>query len=107
VRDAEINLADFRNVDLRVGAIEAALPRGEVDAAVVDPPRAGMKPKALEALAARVPGKIVYVSCDPTTLARDAKMLVARGYRLNDVQPVDLFPQTYHVESVALFMKAT
>jgi 23S rRNA (uracil1939-C5)-methyltransferase len=107
VRDAGINLAGFRNVDLRVGVIEAALPRGEVDAAVVDPPRAGMKPKALEALAARVPGKIVYVSCDPTTLARDAKMLVARGYRLNDVQPVDLFPQTYHVESVALFMKAT
>lgn len=105
VRDAQANLAEFRNVDLRVGAIEAALPRSSVNAAVVDPPRAGMKPKALEALVARAPGKLVYVSCDPTTLARDAKTLVARGYRLNDVQPVDLFPQTYHIESVALFTR--
>ncbi len=111
VRDAEANLAGFTNVDLRVGAIEAALARrkgdsSRLDAAVVDPPRAGIKPKALEALLARAPGKIVYVSCDPATLARDAKALVAAGYRLIDVQPVDLFPQTYHVESVAVFARS-
>ncbi len=106
VRDAEINLAGFANVDLRVGTIEAALPPGQVDAAVIDPPRAGMKPQALVALVERAPGKIVYVSCDPATLARDARRLVESGYRLIDVQPVDMFPQTYHVESVAAFEKA-
>ncbi len=105
VRDAESNLAGFTNVDLRVGAIEAALPRAQVDAAVVDPPRAGMKPKALAALVSRAPRTLVYVSCDPATLARDAKALVASGYRLLDVQPVDLFPQTYHVEAVAAFAR--
>lgn len=106
VRDAEVNLADLSNVELRVGTIETALPRGQVAAAVVDPPRAGMKPAALAALVARQPGKIVYVSCDPATLARDAKALVAAGYRLIEVQPVDLFPQTYHVEAVAAFVRA-
>ncbi|MCC6803010.1 MAG: class I SAM-dependent RNA methyltransferase [Anaerolineae bacterium] len=105
VRDAEVNLADFANVDLRIGAIETALPRGRVDAAVVDPPRAGMKPKALDALVACAPRRIVYVSCDPATLARDARKLVESGYDLFDVQPVDMFPQTYHVESVAAFVQ--
>ena len=106
VRDAEVNLAEFANVDLRVGAVEAVLPRGNFDAAVIDPPRAGVKPKALDALIARAPRKIVYVSCDPATLARDAKRLAASGYRLIDVQPVDMFPQTYHIESVAAFALA-
>jgi 23S rRNA (uracil1939-C5)-methyltransferase len=104
VRDAEVNLLGLTNVDLRVGTIEGALPRGNADAAVIDPPRAGMKPKALETVVARAPRKIVYVSCDPSTLARDAKLLVTGGYRLIDVQPVDMFPQTYHIESVANFV---
>ncbi len=108
VRDAEINLSDFANVDFRVGTTETVLSahKIQVDAAVIDPPRAGMKPKALEALIACQPRKIAYVSCDPSTLARDAKLLVANGYRLIDVQPVDMFPQTYHIESVAAFEKS-
>ena len=74
-----------------------------LDAAVVDPPRAGVDRFALDALVAHHPTRLVYVSCDPATLARDAKRLTRAGYRLVEVQPVDMFPQTYHVESVALF----
>ncbi|HVU09658.1 MAG TPA: class I SAM-dependent RNA methyltransferase, partial [Phototrophicaceae bacterium] len=79
VRDAESNLADLSNVDFRVGTTEAVLSAHKirVDAAVIDPPRAGMKPKALAALIACQPRKIAYVSCDPSTLARDARLLVA------------------------------
>jgi 23S rRNA (uracil1939-C5)-methyltransferase len=107
VSDADDNLADFDNVDLIEGAVEDALPEqaGPYAAAVVDPPRTGMEPAALDALAALSPRKIVYVSCDPATLARDAKRLVAKGYRLIDVQPVDMFPQTYHIEAVGAFAR--
>jgi 23S rRNA (uracil1939-C5)-methyltransferase len=105
VADAQVNLADMPNVELVEGAIERVLPRvkGKFSAVVIDPPRAGMKPAALEALIQRRPRHIVYVSCEPSTLARDAKRLASAGYTLLDVQPVDMFPQTYHVESVAAF----
>ncbi|MBE0475507.1 MAG: 23S rRNA (uracil(1939)-C(5))-methyltransferase RlmD [Coriobacteriia bacterium] len=75
---------------------------GEADAAVVDPPRAGLSGPALEALVASRASRIVYVSCDPATLARDLATLAARGYRPASVTPIDLFPQTHHVEAVAV-----
>jgi 23S rRNA (uracil1939-C5)-methyltransferase len=107
VDDADFNLRDFENVNLVEGAVEDALTELEgstsFDAAVIDPPRMGMEPEALTALADLAPQKIVYVSCDPATLARDAKRLATRGYRLLNVQPVDMFPQTYHIETVAVF----
>jgi 23S rRNA (uracil1939-C5)-methyltransferase len=108
VRDAEINLADMSHVELIEGAVEQVLPRlkGRFNAAVIDPPRAGIERRALDALVKRSPRAIVYVSCDPATLARDAKGLNAGGYRLRDVQPVDMFPQTYHIEAVAIFEKS-
>jgi 23S rRNA (uracil1939-C5)-methyltransferase len=68
---------------------------------VADPPRAGFHPKALSALATLAPARIVYVSCNPSTLARDVGDLVRQGYRLEWVQPVDMFPQTPHIEAVA------
>ena len=100
------NTASLDNVEVIEGPVEAVLPDLEVplDAAVVDPPRVGVDRFALDALVARRPGRLVYVSCDPATLARDAKRLTRAGYRLVEVQPVDMFPQTYHVESVALFV---
>jgi 23S rRNA (uracil1939-C5)-methyltransferase len=107
VKDAEVNLNPFDNIDLIEGAVEdvlSALGRG-YDAALLDPPRAGMDARALKALMKIAPQKIVYVSCDPATLARDAKQLVGAGYHLIEVQPVDMFPQTYHIEAVAAFEK--
>jgi len=76
---------------------------GSFDLAVVDPPRAGMPTDVLQALATARPRALAYVSCDPATLARDAKTLVASGMRLVSATPVDLFPQTYHIETVAVF----
>lgn len=76
------------------------------DVVITDPPRAGMHEKAVETLLALAPRRIVYVSCHPGSLARDAKMLCASGhYALMNVQPVDLFPQTFHIESVALLVR--
>ncbi len=107
VEDAQVNLDDYTNIELYVGRIESVLPRlgHNYAAAVVDPPRAGMDAAALDALVQLQPQQIVYVSCDPATLARDAKRLTASGYTLRDVQPVDMFPQTYHIECVAHFTR--
>jgi len=66
---------------------------------VVDPPRAGCEPQVLDAITQLRPGRMVYVSCDPATLARDLKFLTQQGYRLEDIQPVDLFPHTPHIET--------
>ncbi len=108
VTDAEANLAEFDNVDLIEGAVEDALPdlEGPYAAAVIDPPRTGMTPAALDALVAHAPRTLVYVSCDPATLARDAARLLKHGYTLVETQPVDMFPQTFHIESVSGFMRA-
>jgi len=71
------------------------------DVVVVDPPRAGLSGKALRRIARLEPERIVYVSCSPTTLAPNAAQLVEAGYRLRRVMPVDMFPQTPHIECVA------
>ncbi len=107
VDDAEHNLAEADNVTFIADLVEEALDEVEhdVDAAVLDPPRGGLEKEALDALAAMKPRRIAYVSCDPATLARDARRLVRYGYTLEWVQPVDMFPQTYHIENVALFSR--
>ena len=107
IEDARENLADYENISLFVGKIEQVLPKliGQYDVAVIDPPRAGMDAPALDALIRMKTHQIVYVSCDPATLARDAKRLTAAGYTLENVQPVDMFPQTYHIECVAHFTR--
>jgi 23S rRNA (uracil1939-C5)-methyltransferase len=79
---------------------------GKPDVVVVDPPRAGLSAKALRRIARLEPAHIVYVSCNPTTLAGNAKELVGEhGYRLERARPVDMFPHTPHIETVALFVK--
>jgi 23S rRNA (uracil1939-C5)-methyltransferase len=94
------------NCEFRTGKVERILYRYlaqgvRAHVAVLDPPRAGCRPQALEALAKmRVP-RLVYVSCSPPTLARDLRLLNDLGYRADSVQPLDMFPQTYHVECLA------
>jgi 23S rRNA (uracil1939-C5)-methyltransferase len=106
--DFVVNLDEFDNVELYVGAAEQVLPRLKTKAnkVVVDPPRAGLERAALDAILAMAPEKIVYVSCDPSTLARDARLMTAAGYSLDRITPVDLFPQTYHIECVAVMSRA-
>jgi 23S rRNA (uracil1939-C5)-methyltransferase len=104
VRNARQNGID--NCTFVAGEVRHALPTlmrdgVRADVVVADPPRAGFHPKALLALAALGPARLVYVSCNPATLARDLADLVRQGYRLEWVQPVDMFPQTPHIEAVA------
>jgi 23S rRNA (uracil1939-C5)-methyltransferase len=107
VTDADENLADLDNIDLIEGSVEDVLAELDepVDAVVIDPPRTGVEPAVLDRLDDLGVRTIVYVSCEPATLARDAKRLTAKGFRLVDVQPVDMFPQTYHIECVAHFAR--
>jgi 23S rRNA (uracil1939-C5)-methyltransferase len=95
-------IADVRFECADVAAALARLPRGHLDVVVLDPPRRGAR-FAVAPLARLRPARIVYVSCDPATLARDARALAAAGYRLLRAQPLDCFPQTHHVETVAEF----
>jgi 23S rRNA (uracil1939-C5)-methyltransferase len=105
--DLEHNLRHRAGAEWRVvpGRVEAALAGlGERwDVAVVDPPRTGLGEVGVEAITGGHPRAVVYVSCDPASLARDARLLDGRGYRLERATPVDMFPQTFHVETVARF----
>ncbi len=105
LEDARANAADCDNVSWITGAAEEVLPtwsHPRPDIVVLDPPRAGCAQAVLDALARLRPHKVIYVSCDPATLARDVGRLVRSGFTLRQVQPLDMFPQTYHVECVAL-----
>lgn len=113
-RDAAANAARNGIVNARflTGKVEERLPKllselGSLDGAVLDPPRKGCEPAVIEAIAKSGIPRIVYVSCNPATLARDLKGLAEQGgYRLLKARPVDMFPQTAHVETVALLERA-
>ena len=68
---------------------------------IIDPPRSGMHKNTVDDVMQLNPGKIVYVSCNPATQARDIKLMVEAGYKLLKMKPVDMFPHTYHIENVA------
>ena len=99
------------NAEFRAGTVEGWAPRLVAeglhpDVVVVDPPRAGVATTALDAFVQMGPRRIVYVSCNPATLARDLAYLAERGYRCEEVQPVDMFPHTSHVECCARIVNA-
>ena len=105
--DFAINLDEFDHVELYQGAAEQVLPglKIEADLVIVDPPRSGLDRAVLQALIDMAAPFLVYVSCDPATLARDTRRLIAGGYRLQQITPFDLFPQTYAIESISVFVK--
>lgn len=102
----QANLAarGITNVKVRVDAAEAGAKGATVDCVVLDPPRTGAK-DAVAGIAARKPKRIVYVSCDPMTLRRDAQALAAAGYRVDRAHALDMFPHTAHVEAVVRFVR--
>lgn len=104
-QDFAENLDQFEHIELYEGAAEVVLPALQIapDVVLVDPPRAGIAREALDALLRLHPPLLAYISCDPATLARDAKRLVRGGYDLKLIQPFDLFPQTFHIENICLF----
>jgi len=103
--DFTVNLDEFDNVELYEGEAEDVIPHLEAkpDIVLVDPPRAGLDKTVVDGILKLSPSLIAYVSCDPSTLARDAARLINGGYTLKQVTPFDLFPQTYHIESISIF----
>ncbi|WP_138496474.1 23S rRNA (uracil(1939)-C(5))-methyltransferase RlmD [Paenibacillus pinistramenti] len=113
IEDARSNaqLNNMNNVKFEVGASEDVIPRWkeqgiEADVIVVDPPRKGCDPRLLETILEMKPERVVYVSCNASTLARDLAILEEGGYRTVEVQPVDMFPHTVHVECCALIVRS-
>lgn len=109
IKDAEKNaeLNGISNVTFQTGAAEEVIPKWKeqgiyAEVVVVDPPRKGLEKELIDTIIELKPERVVYVSCDPGTLARDLRLFEDGGYKVTEVQPVDMFPQTSHVECVVL-----
>ena len=112
IKDARVNARNNKiaNAQFVLGDAALELPKLveegiKPDVIVLDPPRAGCDQRVINAIASVKPKRVVYVSCNPASLARDAEMLCKKGYAITKVQPVDLFPQTSHVETVVLMSR--
>ena len=112
VRDARMNAKDNQigNIEFRQGdagefMVEMEKKNQKTDVVFMDPPRAGSDERFLSSLVTLKPKTVVYISCNPVTLARDLEFLVRKGYAVKQIQPVDMFPWTGHVECVVLMSK--
>lgn len=112
IKDAKKNaeLNGINNVVFQTGAAEKVIPEWKregitADVVVVDPPRKGLEQELIDTIIELAPERVVYVSCDPGTLARDLRLFEDGGYKVIEVQPVDMFPQTVHVETVVLMSR--
>jgi 23S rRNA (uracil1939-C5)-methyltransferase len=96
-------LDQYDNIDLYEGEVEEILPGLDFapDLVLVDPPRSGLDKEARLGLLNMNCPEIIYISCDPATLARDLKYFIEAGYELSEILAFDLFPQTYHIESIS------
>ena len=105
--DIAINLDEYDHINLYMGSVKDIVPHLDIhpDTILLDPPRAGLDTITLEAVLTFQPSRIVYVSCDISTLTRDLKKFMEGGYNLIEITPLDMFPQTYHVEAVVLLIK--
>ncbi len=105
--DFVFNLDEFENVELYQAPVEHTLPRLDAhpDLILADPPRTGLGRRTLDALLSLASPLLIYVSCDPGALARDAKTLLTSGYTLSHITPFDLFPQTYHLETISFWQR--
>ncbi len=103
VADTAVNLNDYDNVTLYEGPVEEILPILDVrpDAMIVDPPVSGLPPMVTDEIARKAPAQLIYISSDAATLARDGRRLAAHGYLLKEVQPIDMYPQTYRILAVS------
>jgi 23S rRNA (uracil1939-C5)-methyltransferase len=101
------NLDEFDNVELYEAPVEHALPSLDIkpDLVLVDPPRSGLGARVIPHILATQAPLLAYISCDPATLARDARRLLEGGYQLEHATPIDMFPQTYHIESISLWRR--
>ena len=106
--DAEVNLAPYPNVQRVIGTVEEQLPllSPQPDVVVVDPPRAGLDASIIETLIDSDVRRMVYVSCEPATLARDLRRFVDGGFTIAEVQPIDMFPHTQHIECITTLDRA-
>ena len=112
VKDAKVNARingveniEFLNMDASHGAQAVLRSKIKADAVIVDPPRKGCSRETLDAIVKIAPKRLVYVSCDPATLARDVKILMENGFTVDKIQPVDMFPQTVHIETIVLLQR--
>jgi 23S rRNA (uracil1939-C5)-methyltransferase len=107
--DFEVNLQAFDHVELYEAPADIVLPSLDrrPDILLVDPPRSGIDRRGMDGLLHLSPLVLVYISCDPATLARDARRLIQGGYHLEQITPFDLFPQTYHIESISFWTRGS
>lgn len=106
--DANVNTQNISNITMLQAKTEellASIAEDEIDAVILDPPRSGCMQGTLNALLTFPPSKIVYISCDPETLSRDLAILTAGPFKIKNVQPIDMFPQTHHIESVTTLLR--
>lgn len=105
IKNAQNNNIDnvyFHRADAGEFMVELADKGEKIDAVIMNPPRAGSDEMFLASMCRLNPEKIIYISCNPKTLVRDLKYLVEKGYKVSKIQPVDMFPQTKHVEAAIL-----
>lgn len=104
-KENNVNNIEFLNMDASKGAQAIIRSKIKADAMIIDPPRKGCSKDTIDAIVKIAPSRLVYVSCDPATLARDVKILTDKGYQLAGIQPVDMFPNTTHIETIVLLQR--